>query len=44
MKYLFKSGGGQISRSMKTMLPIHLDENITPGFRFLQDKISSGSE
>ena len=41
LKYLYKTGGGQISRSMRTILPIHLDENITPGFRFLHDIISS---
>lgn len=41
MKYLFKTGGGMIGRSMKTMLPMHLDENITPGFKFLHDRISS---
>ncbi|MBN2161224.1 MAG: DUF169 domain-containing protein [Spirochaetes bacterium] len=44
MKYLLKTGGGMISRSMRTMLPMHIDENITPGFKFLHDRISSKSK
>jgi uncharacterized protein (DUF169 family) len=40
MDNLFKSGGFMnMGYPFKSMIPMHLDENITPGFKFLRDKI-----
>jgi hypothetical protein len=37
---LFKSGGAMnIGQPLKTLLPMGLDESITPGFSFLKNKI-----
>jgi uncharacterized protein (DUF169 family) len=38
---LFKSGGNMnIGQPGKTLLPMGLDESITPGFTFLKNKVS----
>ncbi len=40
LEHLFKTGGGMnIGYPSRTLLPMDLDETITPGFQFLREKI-----